>query len=148
MGIETTKALQARRRESAAKIERLIARTQERDRSGSARRARIKEMARLGRRKVRALTDAKQSVQGMELEIGQVLVRILGHGVSRNEAFELIGLSRHVGRGYLDLAMSPPAAVPTAVSTEPSNDCAAGRPEADLDLNGNRPPAPGPGRQL
>ena len=76
MGIETTKALQARRRESAAQIERLIARADERNPIGSARRARIKETARLARRKVRALTAAQQSVAAIELEIGQALLRL------------------------------------------------------------------------
>lgn len=148
MGIETTKALHTRRRESAAQIERLIARANERNPIGSARRARIKETARVARRKVRALTASQQSVAAIEVEIGQALLRLLGHGMSRNEAFELVGLSRHMGRRYLDLAISSPPPQPTDFSTELSADRATGRAETDLDLGGDRPGAAMPGREL
>lgn len=148
MGIETTKALQARRRECAAQIERLIARADERNPIGSARRARIKETARLARRKVRGLIAAQQSVAATELEIGQALLRLVGKGMSRNEAYELVGLSRHLGRRYLDLAMSSPPTQPTDFSTDLPWDDATGLAGVDLDLNGNRSAATKPGRQL
>jgi hypothetical protein len=148
MGIETTKALQARRRESAAQIERLIARAHERNPIGSARRARIKQTAGLARRKVRALRAAQESVTAIELELGQALLRLLDQGMSRNEAFELVGLSRHVGRRHLDLVISSPPPRPTAFSTELSGDRATGRAETDLDLDGGHPGAAMPGREL
>lgn len=147
MGIETTKALKARRRESVAQIERLILRADERNPIGSARRARIKETARLGRRKVRALTAEQQSVAAIELEIGQALLRLVGQGMSRNEAFELVGLSRHMGRRYLDRVISSPPPRRTDFSTELSGDRATGRAETDLDLDGDHPSAAMPGRK-
>ena len=91
MGIETTKALQARRRECAAQIERLIARADERNPIGSARRVRIKETARLARRKVRALTAAQQSVTAIELEIGQALLALSAKGCPATRRSSLSG---------------------------------------------------------
>jgi hypothetical protein len=117
MGIETTKALQARRREAAAHIERLIARADERSPIGSARRARIKEGARLARRRIKALTAAQEAVASIELEVGQALLRVIDQGMSRNGAFELAGLSRHLGRRYVDVALRAENQVPTARST-------------------------------
>lgn len=146
MGIETTKALQARRRESAAQIERLIARADERNPIGSARRARIKESARLARRKVRALTAEQQSVAAIELVIGQALLRLVGQGMSRNEAFELAGITRAHGRRYLRLAGSARPRVRDASSTTPA---AAGRATAHsghLEPNGTYPGASHEGR--
>src|SRR3954452_1891368 len=148
MGIETAKSLQARRRESAAQVERLIARADERSSIGSARRARIKETARLVRRKVRALTAEQQSIAALELEIGQALLRLVGQGMSRNETFELVGLSRHMGRRYLDRAISSPPPRPPDLSTELSGDRATGRAETDLELDGDHPGAAMPGRKL
>jgi hypothetical protein len=148
MGVETTRALQARRRASAAQIERLIARADERNPIGSAGRARMKETARLARRKVRTLNAAQQSVAVIELEIGRALLRLLGQGLSRNEAFELVGLSRHMGRRYLDLAISSPPLQPADFSTAPSGDGATGPAEPDIDLGADRPGAAMPGREL
>jgi hypothetical protein len=68
--------------------------------------------------------------------------------MSRNEAFELVGLSRHVGRRHLDLVISSPPPRPTAFSTELSGDRATGRAETDLDLDGGHPGAAMPGREL
>jgi hypothetical protein len=148
MGIETTKALKARRRESAAQIERLIARVDERNPIGSARRARIKEIARLARRKVRALTAEQQSAAAIELEIGQALVRLVGQGTSRNEAFELVGLSRHMGRRYLNRAIGSPPPRETDFSTELPGDRATGGAEKDRDLDGDHPGAAMPARKI
>ena len=148
MGIETTRALQARRRESAARIKRLIARADERSPISSIRRATILDTARLARRQVRALSNAQDAVSTIEFEIGQTLLRIIGHGLSRNEAFELAGLRRHLGRRYLDLATSSPPPQPTDFSTDQPSDDATGVAGADLELNGDRPGAATPGRKL
>ena len=98
MGIETTKALRARRRESAARIERLIAaggRTQ----SDRHRRAGHESRRRLGSPAGGSgrSRPPNESVAAIEVEIGQALLRLVGQGMSRNEAFELVGLSRHHG---------------------------------------------------
>jgi hypothetical protein len=122
MGIKTTRALQARRRESDAHIERLVARADERSPIGSARRARIKDGARLVRRQIRALATAKRAVTTTEVEIGHGLLRILDQGISRNEAFELAGLSRHHGRRYVDLALRAQSQIPAGPSTTSAAD--------------------------
>jgi hypothetical protein len=113
MGIETTRALQARRRESAARIDRLIAQANDRSPIGSARQARIKEGARIARRRIKSLSAAQRAAAAIEIEIGQALLRITEQGLSRNEAFDLAGLSRHLGRRYVDLALA---------RTDPSSD--------------------------
>jgi hypothetical protein len=138
MGIETTKALQARRRESAARIDRLIAQADERSPIGSVRRARIKEAARIARRRLRALAAAQQSVAAIEVEIGQALMRVVDQGLSRNAAFDLAGLSRHLGRRYLDLAQSAQTQVPGEFSTALADDNWCRHDGGDLDLNGTR----------
>lgn len=138
MGIETTKALQARRRESAARIDRLIARAAERSPIGSVRRARIKEAARMAQRRLRALAAAQQSVAAIEVEIGQALLRVVDQGLSRNEAFDLVGLRRHLGRRYLDLALSAQTQLPGEFSTAHVDDDRSRHDGGDLDVNGTR----------
>jgi hypothetical protein len=138
MGIETTKALQARMRESATRIDRLIAHADERSPIGSVRRARIKEAARIARRRLRVLAAARQSVAAIEVEIGQALLRVVDQGLSRNEAFDLAGVSRHLGRRYLDLALSAQTQVPSEFSTAFADDDRSRHDGGDLDLNGTR----------
>lgn len=148
MGIETTKALQARRRASAAHIERLIARADERSPIGSARRARIKEGARLARRRIKALAAAQQAVTAAEVEIGQALLRLVDQGMSRNEAVELAGLSRHLGRRYIQLVQRAQSQVSADLSTAPSTDHCLRPAGGDLDPNGTHAGATTPGRKL
>ena len=147
MGIETTKALQARRRETAARIDRLIAQADARSPIGSARRARIKEAARIARRRFRALAAAQQSVAAIEVEIGRALLRVVDQGLSRKEAFDLAGLRRHLGRRYLDLALSARTQVPSEFSTVLADDVRSRHDGGDLDLNGTRL-GPTAGRKL
>lgn len=146
MGIETTKALQARRREAADRIERLIARAHERSPISSARRARIKESARQGRRRIMALSAAQQAVTAIEVEIGQALLRIVDQGMSRNQAFELAGLSRHLGRRYLDRAQNAQRQVPTNSSTNSVAGDGLRAADSQLELSGAPPAVTTPGR--
>jgi len=74
----------------------------------------------------------------MEVEIGQALLSVVDLGLSRNEAFDLAGLSRHLGRRYLDVALSAQAQVPGEFSTAPVDDDRSRYDGGDLDLNGNR----------
>ena len=119
MGSETAKALRARRRESRAHIDRLIARADERSPLGSVRRARVAESARLARRRIKALATAHEAAAAIEVEIGRALLRVVDQGLSRNEAFELAGVSRHLGRRYLAAAESAQAAAVASFSTDP-----------------------------
>jgi hypothetical protein len=141
MGLTTARALQARRRGSSARIERMIAKADERSPIGSARRMRIKEAARLARRKVRALAAARESVTAIEVDIGLALLQVVEQGLSRNEAFELVGLSRHHGRRYLDLAAGSQTPCRTGSSTASTSAAVPPAPPDDLGPEGHEPPA-------
>ena len=141
MGVTTARALQARRRESAARIERVIGKADERTPIGSARRTRIKEAGRLARRKVRALAAAQQSVAALEVEVGLALLKVIEQGLSRNEAFELVGLSRHHGRRYLDLVAGSQTPCSAGSSTASTADAVPPAPKGDLGPEGPRLPA-------
>lgn len=119
MGTETAKALRARRRESRAHIDRLIARADARSPLGPVRRARVAESARLARRRIKALATAHEAVAAIEVEIGRALLRVVDQSLSRNEAFELAGVRRHLGRRYLAAAEGAQAADVASLSTDP-----------------------------
>lgn len=141
MGTETAKALRARRRQSKAHIDRLIARADERSPLGSVRRARVAESARLARRRIKALATAHEAAAAIEVEIGRALLRVVDQGLSCNEAFELAGLSRHFGRRYLAAAEGAQAADLASFSTDP---VAPAHPESgrrDRGTDGSRPGA-------
>lgn len=141
MGSETAKALRARRRESKAHIDRLIARADERSPLGSVRRARVAESARLARRRIKALATAHEAATAIEVEIGRALLRVVDQGLSRNEAFELAGVSRYLGRRYLAAAEGAQAADVASFSTDP---VAPAHPESgqrDRGTDGSRPGA-------
>ena len=119
MGTETTKALRARRRESRAHIDRLIAKADERSPLESVRRARVAEGARLARRRLKELAAAQEALAAIEVEIGRALLRVVEQGLSRNQAFELLGVSRHLGRRYLASAEGAQASNVSGFSTDP-----------------------------
>ena len=121
MGKETTRALQARRRETAARVERLIAAADRRNPIAWARRARIKAAVRDGRRELRALEGADQAATDRRARVGVVLARLADDGLSRSEAYEALGLSRAIGRRFFDLA------VRRRTSAESSTTRASGR---------------------
>ena len=104
MGVETARALQARRRETAARIERLIATAAQRDPTNAARQSRIGDARRQARSRLRALATAQRAVTAIEVEVGEVLMRMVDEDLSRNDAFKLAGLERHLGRKYAALA--------------------------------------------
>ncbi|WP_156391568.1 MULTISPECIES: hypothetical protein [unclassified Nocardioides] len=141
MGIETSKALRARRRECVSQIDRLITRADERSPLGSVRRARVKDAARRARRRHRALASVRQSAAALEIEIGQALLDIVDHGLSQNDAYELVGLSRHLGRRYVDLARVAQGQVRAASSTGQAAGLGSGPTPADLGPNGTHPDA-------
>src|SRR4051812_24691313 len=66
MGLETSKVLLARQRESADRIARLVSEAQERSPAGAARRHRITQSLRLARRRLRALAAAQRTVAALE----------------------------------------------------------------------------------
>jgi hypothetical protein len=141
MGTETSKALRARRRESTAHIDHLIARADERSPLGSARRAHVAQGACLARRRLKALAATRQAAAVIEVEIGRALLRVVEQGLSRNEAFELAGVSRYLGRRYLARAEGARASAQANFSTDPT---APAHPESarrDRGTDGSQPGA-------
>lgn len=100
MGIEASKALRARRRESDFRIARFLAQSP----AKAARRANIDDAVRLAKRRIEARGAAQQTLTAAEAEIGRALHRLTALGLSRNEAYALAGLSRAFGRHFYDLA--------------------------------------------
>ena len=139
MGIETTKALRARRRELDARIDRLIQRLDERSPVGIARRSRLSEAARLVRRRLKALAVAQEAVAAIEVEVGHVLLRLVGEGLSRNEAFELAGITRAHGRRYVRLAGAACPRLLDASSTDPAAAARATAQSSHLEPDGTHP---------
>ena len=104
MGIETTKALLARRREAEARVDRLIAAAEERSPIGASRLARIKSANREGRRALRAIDSAERALAEAETRVGNTLIRLTQEGLSRSEAYKSLGISRATGRRLIELA--------------------------------------------
>jgi hypothetical protein len=102
VGIEATKALQARRREAAARVDRLVVVAEDRRTVGSGGRARIKAAVRDGRRALRAMGAAEQALVELRARAGLALTRLTADGLSRNEAYQALGVSRAVGRRLLE----------------------------------------------
>lgn len=147
MGVGTSKALQARRREVASHVDRLIAQADERSPIGSVRRAQIKEGARLARRRIKTLAVAREAVAAIELEIGHALIWVVDQGMSRNEAFELAGLSRHLGRRYIELALRAQSQVAGDFSTNSRPEGGLPSLASDLDHDGTNAAVGTPGRK-
>lgn len=141
MGIETSKALLGRRRESRERISRLVTEAAERSPAGAAQRRRITQSLRLARRRLRALAAAQRTAAALEVEIGQALVRVEEEGMCRNEVFQRVGLPRHVGRKYVAAALRAQARPLAASSTDAPIELGAGSSESELGPNGTRPGA-------
>jgi len=113
VGSETTKALLARRREAAARVDRVIAAAKERSPNGASRLARIRSAIREGRRALRALDSAERTLADAETQVGNTLLRLTQDGLSRSEAYESLGISRAIGRRLIALAVYPRDAGPS-----------------------------------
>jgi hypothetical protein len=110
MGAEATKSIRAQQREVATRIERLIAKRDRTDapspyEKGS--RGRVKSAAAAVRRSVRARDAALASAQRTEVMAGLALLRIVEEGLTLAEAFEMVGLTRGVGRRLVAVAQGP-----------------------------------------
>jgi hypothetical protein len=95
----------------------------------------------LVRRRLKALASAQQGAAAIEAEIGRVLLRVVEQGLSRNEAFDLAGVPRHLGRRYLAAAGRAQAQDAAGLSTDP---VAPAHPESgrrDRGTDGSRPGA-------
>lgn len=103
MRIRTSEALDARQRASTRRVDRLVAEAALRDLACHEHAVRVGRLRRLIRRRLRALDVARQAVEDLEVEVGLALVQALDEGLSRNEAFRLACLERHLGRRFLEL---------------------------------------------
>lgn len=119
MGSETTKALAARRREASARAVRLIAEAEEHSPIGAARRARIISTVREGRRSVKALGAAERALTVLQARVGAALIRLTEDGLSRSDAYELLDLSRAVGRRLIDVSASTQCASEVPSTSSP-----------------------------
>lgn len=131
MGSELTKVVSATQRESAARVERLIRKRDERAIIGSARQQRIRAAVRDGRVALRALATAERAVVAAEERVGKAIAQIVGEGLSRNDAYAALELSRPVGTRRLDLAEPAARRTPDDVSTGRDHSHAAGPDAAD-----------------
>lgn len=104
MGIETTKALKARRRAATARVDRLIANADQRSPNEVARQARVSTAVRDGRRARRDIDVAERAVVAAQTRVGMTLTRLTDEDLSLNEAYAALGLSRAVGRRLVDLS--------------------------------------------
>jgi hypothetical protein len=119
MGVEAGKAIRARQRETATRVDRLIAKRDGHGPSGSIRRERIQAATRDGRRALRARDAAQGAVHAAEVRVGAALARIAAEGLSSNEAFEVLGLSKSVGRRLVQTALDAPRRRDASSSTAP-----------------------------
>lgn len=122
MGTEAGKAIRARQRESAARVERLIRRRDERTLIGSARQQRIKAAAREGRLALRVLAKAEQSVGSAEERVGRALRQMVEEGLPRSDAYAALDLTRAVGDRLIGLAERAQRRTGAGVSTDVGSD--------------------------
>ncbi len=122
MGSEAARAIRARQRESAARVERLIRRRDERALIGSSRRQRIKAAAREGRLALRVLDKAGRSVADAEERVGRALERITAEGLPRSDAYAALDLTRAVGDRLIGLAEHAQRRTGDAGSTDVRSD--------------------------
>jgi len=106
MGSEATKALQARRLTVATRVDRLVREAERRSPASVTKRKRIQIATRLGRRRLRAIGPAQAALTALEAGVGDVILAMGQEGISRNGAYESLGLTRAVGRRYVALAES------------------------------------------
>jgi hypothetical protein len=116
VGMEAARAIRARQREAAARVERLIAKRDQDGPVGSGRRARIQAAVRDGRRALRARDAAQAAVAAAEARAGAALARITAEGLSLHDAAAAMGLSKSVGRRLLK-AGHPATGHPAGVSS-------------------------------
>ena len=131
MGSEATKAVRTKQRESAARVERLIRKRDERAFVGSARQQRIRAAVRDGRVALRALATAERAVVAAQERVGKAIAQIVGEGLSRNDAYAALELTRPVGTRLLQLAERAARRFPDEFSTGRDHSHAAGPDAAD-----------------
>lgn len=105
MGSQATKAIRARRRKAAARVERLIAGANAGNPDTAAARQRILATARTARQRLRALESTRRSLAAKETEVGEAILALTDEGITSNDAYRLLDLSCAIGRRYVDIAL-------------------------------------------
>lgn len=132
MGTETNRALLSRRRESTARIARLVAEAEARTPEAAARHHRITQSLGLARRRLLALAEAERTASALVEGIGQASLAAEADGLSRNQVFAHLGLSRHLGRKYVAAALAAQARLLSSPSTDEPTDSAGESRGSDL----------------
>lgn len=141
MGVEASRALVARRRQSSERIARLVAATDELSSAAASSRRRISLSLQLARRRLRALAVAQRTVAALEVELGRAIARVEAEGISFNEVFRRLGLPRHLGRKYLAAARAAQEQIQRASSTGSAGSRGASAAQAHLGRDGSHPDA-------
>ena len=130
MGKEAARAVRARQRKTAARVERLIANRDAAgpvDPVGVGRRRRLTAAIREGRRALRARHAARAAIHDAEARAGAALRAITAEGLSLRAAVDAVGVSKSVGRRLSEAAHTTRRTNPTW-STAPTGqnaDCAS-----------------------
>ena len=107
MGVKGSAAIRARQREVAARVDRLIARGDNRPQTRSGRQTEIRVAVRAGQVALRRRARVVADLDDANAELGAALHRIVATGVTHAEAFEALGVSVGVGRRLLHQAKQP-----------------------------------------
>jgi hypothetical protein len=118
MGVEAAKGIRTRQRETAARVDRLIAHRDRRAPGGGARGQRIWAAVQVGRRALRARAAAQVACDAAEVRAGDALTRIVTEGVALSDACEALGVSRGVGRRLFAVVEATTRAVHRGPSTD------------------------------
>lgn len=131
MGAVATRSIRARRREVAARVDRLVVGQDLRDPEARARRQRVLLAQREARRGVRRIVRLEAQLSVAQVQVGTALVRLVAEGVSVDRAVAAVGLSRSVGRRYLRGAVNPSNPRESRLSTSAEGGRAPGEPSGD-----------------
>jgi hypothetical protein len=118
MGVETSRAIRARQRATAARVDRLIARRDEQGSRGEARRRRISVALREACRALRARGTAQEAVGTAEGRAGVAMVLIASEGLSFSDVFCALGVSESVGRRLVEIGRSSTTRAAAGLSTD------------------------------
>ena len=126
MGVVATKAIQARRRSTDVRIDRLVAERDASDAGRSARNQRIKAATRDARKALRAKAAANRARETAEVRAGAAVRRLIDEGLTISDAAALLDLSRSAARRLHRLPTGPTEPVAAESSTESVDERAQG----------------------
>ena len=124
MGVMATKAIQARRRSTVARIDRLIVARDAQDPQRMARNQRIKVATRDARTALRARAAADRARQTADARTGVGLRRLLDEGLSMSDAAVPLDISRSAAKRLIRTATEATGPGAAKSSTEPTDECA------------------------